>query len=748
MQAEWESRQLMSILLSKIPLRHVTLVDAGFIWTESHSMRIKVKLTIQKEVRAGVATQGLLSKKTNARPLHPAARPWPAVLCDWQRGLAFRFVPHLTWPPRRLPCAPLQVMNRIQLRHTFPVEFVIAGQQCEDCARSFTEHTWRAIVQVRQRVPHKKTFLYLEQLILKHSAHEHATNMAQQPDGVDFQFMERSHAAKFVDFLQSVVPCGYKTSKQLVSSDTHTATYNYKYTFLVTIVPLCRDDLVLLPPVTQSALGLPSPLALVYRVSNFVYMVDPSTITTAEMNYERYNKAPFKAIMSAPALTKYVVYDVEPVTITATAASQAAAKRRKRVSRRKKGRHMATIAEGDDVIFSSHGGADTSSVAGSAARGLAGDGTVASRAASAIASLASGKKFSKNMGLAMARSVASSGLVSGRSSVATTVSGGPRGRYLLADVTIGPDDDSADVGDYITVRSHLGHVLKPGDIALGLDLKHAVYVDEHEEDPMQRGKKGKGPRGAGAKQALRDKDSLPDVVLVRKYYEPRQKVRKWKLKSLGMPAPEVTKPGDLDKEAREREEFLQELEDDRKLRATINLYRDLQVGDGSSMAGHVSSRPGAVLGADIQPSAHAAPVAAGGAGGSPSAGDGSSDDEEDDRPGIELAELLDDMALPSGQSQSTLQGGLTLSAVPDPAGMLAAGKLQDALAKAPAHFSQTHAGGTPPGSSRGSKRRAEGSMVAAATAAAVSPSGAVPLAPGRLGAAAGAPPAPGYDDDL
>ncbi|CAE7662722.1 NMD3, partial [Symbiodinium sp. KB8] len=611
MQAEWESRQLMSILLSKIPLRHVTLVDAGFIWTESHSMRIKVKLTIQKEV-----------------------------------------------------------MNRIQLRHTFPVEFVIAGQQCEDCARSFTEHTWRAIVQVRQRVPHKKTFLYLEQLILKHSAHEHATNMAQQPDGVDFQFMERSHAAKFVDFLQSVVPCGYKTSKQLVSSDTHTATYNYKYTFLVTIVPLCRDDLVLLPPVTQSALGLPSPLALVYRVSNFVYMVDPSTITTAEMNYERYNKAPFKA----------------------------AAKRRKRVSRRKKGRHMATIAEGDDVIFSSHGGADTSSVAGSAARGLAGDGTVASRAASAIASLASGKKFSKNMGLAMARSVASSGLVSGRSSVATTVSGGPRGRYLLADVTIGPDDDSADVGDYITVRSHLGHVLKPGDIALGLDLKHAVYVDEHEEDPMQRGKKGKGPRGAGAKQALRDKDSLPDVVLVRKYYEPRQKVRKWKLKSLGMPAPEVTKPGDLDKEAREREEFLQELEDDRKLRATINLYRDLQVGDGSSMAGHVSSRPGAVLGADIQPSAHAAPVAAGGAGGSPSAGDGSSDDEED--------------------------GGLTLSAVPDPAGMLAAGKLQDALAKAPAHFSQTHAGGTPPGSSRGSKRRAEGSMVAAATAAAVSPSGA------------------------
>jgi NMD protein affecting ribosome stability and mRNA decay len=29
----------------------VRLIDAGFIWTEPHSKRIKLKLTIQKEVR-------------------------------------------------------------------------------------------------------------------------------------------------------------------------------------------------------------------------------------------------------------------------------------------------------------------------------------------------------------------------------------------------------------------------------------------------------------------------------------------------------------------------------------------------------------------------------------------------------------------------------------------------------------------------------------------------------------------------
>lgn len=29
----------------------VRLIDAGFLWTEPHSKRIKMKLTIQKEVR-------------------------------------------------------------------------------------------------------------------------------------------------------------------------------------------------------------------------------------------------------------------------------------------------------------------------------------------------------------------------------------------------------------------------------------------------------------------------------------------------------------------------------------------------------------------------------------------------------------------------------------------------------------------------------------------------------------------------
>lgn len=99
-------------------LKKVKLVDASWIWTEPHSRRLKLKLTVQKEVGNG------------------------AVL---QQAMA--------------------------------VTFVERNQQCEGCAAAFTDNTWTAVVQVRQRVDHKRTFFYLEQLILKHSAHSQCTNI-------------------------------------------------------------------------------------------------------------------------------------------------------------------------------------------------------------------------------------------------------------------------------------------------------------------------------------------------------------------------------------------------------------------------------------------------------------------------------------------------------------------------------------------------------------------------------------------
>ena len=56
---------------------------------------------------------------------------------------------------------------------------------------------------------HKKTFFYLEQVILKHNAHANSIKIDQMPTGLDFYFKEKSHANKFVDFLSSIVPVTY-----------------------------------------------------------------------------------------------------------------------------------------------------------------------------------------------------------------------------------------------------------------------------------------------------------------------------------------------------------------------------------------------------------------------------------------------------------------------------------------------------------------------------------------------------------
>lgn len=40
--------------------------------------------------------------------------------------------------------------------------------------------------------------------------------------------------------VQAVVPIKFRTAKQLVSHNIHTSNYNYKYTFSVEIVPVCK----------------------------------------------------------------------------------------------------------------------------------------------------------------------------------------------------------------------------------------------------------------------------------------------------------------------------------------------------------------------------------------------------------------------------------------------------------------------------------------------------------------------------
>lgn len=204
-----------------------------------------------------------------------------------------------------------EVFEGTILQQTFEVEYVVNYHQCPDCAKSFTANTWRAVVQVRQKVAHKRTFLYLEQLILKHSAHKDTINIKEVKDGIDFFYAQRNHAEKFVDFLTSVAPVRSKKSQELISMDIHTSTKSYKFSFSVELVPICKDDLVALPIKLAQQIGNIAPLTICHRVGTSINLIDPQTLQTADVSTPIYWRTPFVSLADVQELVEFVIMDIE-----------------------------------------------------------------------------------------------------------------------------------------------------------------------------------------------------------------------------------------------------------------------------------------------------------------------------------------------------------------------------------------------------------------------------------------------------
>ncbi|ANB15784.1 ribosome-binding protein NMD3 [Sugiyamaella lignohabitans] len=253
--AQLESRELLALLLRRLKgLQKTRLVDARFIWTEPHSRRIKVKLTVQGEAMANVIIQQSLE-----------------------------------------------------------VEYVVIATQCPDCAKQFTVNTWRAAVQIRQKVTHKRTFFYLEQLILKHNAHMDTVSIKESRDGIDFYYQHKNHAVKMLDFLSAVSPMKYKRSEELISQDTHTGKSSYKFTFSVELVPICRDDLVIIPRKIAQSMGNISQVVICSRVTNSVQFLDPNTLQKADISSAVYWREPFLSLSEGSQLIEFIVLDIEPL---------------------------------------------------------------------------------------------------------------------------------------------------------------------------------------------------------------------------------------------------------------------------------------------------------------------------------------------------------------------------------------------------------------------------------------------------
>jgi len=156
-------------------------------------------------------------------------------------------------------------------------------------------------------------------------------------------------------------------------------------------------------------------------------------------------------------------------------------------------------------------------------------------------------------------------------------------------------------------KTHLGHILKPGDTALGYDVANANFTQE--VDIARR----------------KSRRQWPDLILVKKSYSnKKRKSRIWKLKQLPIDHLENQKKHDVEKSEKDYDNFLEELEEDPELRSQINLYK---------------ARPSSSMEVQMQVDDHDGDV--------DPVGDDENDvnGDEDDFPGVKLEELLEDLTL-------------------------------------------------------------------------------------------------------
>ncbi|KAI4840991.1 60S ribosomal export protein NMD3 [Plasmodium brasilianum] len=251
---ELESKELLALCLKKVhKLKKLKILDAKFLYTEPHSKRIKIHLTVQEEL-----------------------------------------------------------INNFISEIELILHYVIKYTQCDDCKKKYTPYTYNTCVSVRQKVEHKKTLLFLESLLLKCNMNENIINIVSNPDGLDFHFLSRNDALKFCDFILSKTMSKYKNSKHLINHDASNNTYNYLYTFSIDICPICKFDLIFFPRDLSMKYGIKSSFYLCMHVSIFIILINPFCfLNNAHISQERYNKHPFLPLLSKADAKVFLILNVE-----------------------------------------------------------------------------------------------------------------------------------------------------------------------------------------------------------------------------------------------------------------------------------------------------------------------------------------------------------------------------------------------------------------------------------------------------
>ena len=475
---ERESQDMMNLCLSKIKgLNKVQVIDSSFVWTEPHSKEIKIKLTIQKE------------------------------------------------------------LNKSLISTSFIITFKEDWTQCEDCKKTFTPHIWRAVVQLRQKVNHKRTFLFLEQVILNHKAQSKALNIKEHPEGVDFYFSNRAQANSFCSFIHEFLPCQTKISRQLISVDEKSNEAEYKETFRLEIAPICQDDLVILSEDQYKKMGSIGPVLLCYKQIKSLKFIDPITFETMDLDNNTYWRYELKSYIDRKCLSEFLILSVEEeIDYKKLAEKDKSTRTIKKIVNNKKQKVQKMDLDNDSNI---------------------------------------------NLSLNQTKNSIKSNVTNSSKYYERLEKKLEEKKIKIVNVKCIRNSEKEENKEIIEIRSFLGRKMHPGDVYYGYDLTRINLSDEDEEFLLK--KKGK----------------RPDIILVKKKYNNYKRI--FKLKHLKMDLDDENEESEEEKEMntkkkikkinkkkgkhsnnknknknndKDREEFLKDVGTNKEMREFINMYKD------------------------------------------------------------------------------------------------------------------------------------------------------------------------------
>lgn len=509
--------ELLALCLKKIKgLKSLSrIVDCRWLFTEPHSNKLALRITAQADVLEGSAVaeqsfniQGLIHH----------------MQCDDCKKVSWRWLSCFAEEPFRSGGVSASVWEETE-------------GEAVCLAKAFTPHAgWTAMVQVRQRTEHKRTFLFLEQLVLQQQPIlQKLLSVVQRKDGLDFHFPNRQTAAAFSAFCSSRFPCKTRSSKQLISHDASSNTYFYKYTICVELAPVCKDDLVFIPgKKSKEAFGGFSSISLCSRVACGVQFVDPFTARELEVSADVYFRDPIQAVCTRKHLSHFLVLSVSPLS----SADQQLQQQQHKL--KKKGRKAAKAKGAADAAENSRAADETPEETSPASREAV-------------------------------------------------------GKFRLADLELMrcTAEGAVAEGQVLSTRTHLGAVLQSGDFVCGYDVAKinlSGFVDSAVETDVLWPSCRRSTSSAGAEAGLRGAPF--DVVVVKKFFPFRKPGRRrpWVLRSLqkeraeGETGEESSRElerrkrtgGDrrMEVEADEAEQFKRDLEEDPELRRQVALFRD------------------------------------------------------------------------------------------------------------------------------------------------------------------------------